>query len=122
MAHLLVIAIGGAFGAMARYAIGLVASSLLPATFPFATLFVNVTGSFIIGCAYPIIVHASGTKTIYHALVMVGFLGAFTTFSTFSLDTIQLLENGQLMRAVLNVLSNLLLCLAACWLGLTFVR
>ena len=107
---------------MARYATGLAASSLLPATFPFATLIVNVSGSFIIGCAYPLIVHASGAKTFYHGLIMVGFLGAFTTFSTFSLDTIQLLETGQLVRAVINVLSNLVFCLTACWIGLALVR
>ena len=122
MINLLVIAIGGALGAMARYATGLAASNLLPATFPFATLIVNVTGSFIIGCAYPLIAQASGAKTLYHGLILVGFLGAFTTFSTFSLDTLQLLETGQGIRAVMNVLSNLVLCLAACWLGLTLVR
>ena len=122
MLTLLAIAIGGAIGAMARYGTGLLASVLLPPTFPFATLIVNVTGSFIIGCAYPLVVHASGAKTIYHALILVGFLGAFTTFSTFSLDTIQLLESGQFLRAVLNVVSNLILCLTACWLGLTLTR
>ena len=122
MLKLLLIALGGAFGAMARYATGLMASNLLPAGFPYATLIVNVTGSFIIGCAFPLIMGVGQPKTLYHGVVMVGFLGAFTTFSTFSLDTIQLLENGQLVRAGINVFSNLILCLGACWLGLTFVR
>lgn len=122
MLKLLLIAVGGAFGAVARYATGLMASNLLPAGFPFGTLIVNVIGSFAIGCAYPLIVGIGQPKTLYHGLIMVGFLGAFTTFSTFSLDTMQLLESGHVMRAGINILSNLTLCLSACWLGLTLVR
>ena len=122
MLKLLLIAVGGALGAVARYATGLMASNLLPAGFPFGTLIVNVVGSFLIGCAFPLIVNLEQSKTLYHGLIMVGFLGAFTTFSTFSLDTLQLLESGHVMRAGINILSNLILCLSACWLGLTLVR
>ncbi|MGR8948939.1 MAG: fluoride efflux transporter CrcB [Gammaproteobacteria bacterium] len=121
MKAFLAVAIGGALGAASRYATGLLTSSLLGTTFPFAVLLVNISGSFAIGCLFPLVSQPSG-HSVYHALLMVGFLGAFTTFSTFSLDTIQLLESGQAFKAMANVLSNVILCLVACWLGLSITR
>lgn len=118
----LAIALGGACGAMARYATGLFATATLGAGFPFGTMLVNVLGSFIIGFVYPQFMAAGADKPLHYALVAIGFLGAFTTFSTFSLDTIQLIEGGQLIKAVSNVTLNLLLCLTACWLGLSLSR
>ena len=97
MGSLIFIAIGGALGAMARYGTGLLASSVLPPTFPFATLMVNVSGSFMIGCVYPLIVHASGAKTAYHALLMVGF---FSTKSTIEARTASRLDNFMLMTDI----------------------
>ena len=115
------VAIGGALGALARFATGLVSSALFGPSFPFAVLMVNVSGSFAIGYLFPLLSQADG-QSLYHALLMVGFLGAFTTFSTFSLDTIQLIQSGQAVKAFANISANVVLCLGACWLGLTLAR
>ena len=121
MKALIAVAIGGALGASARFATGLVTSAVFGPTFPYAVLIVNVSGSFAIGYLFPIIAQGSD-QSVYHALIIVGFLGAFTTFSTFSLDTIQLIQSGQAVKAFANVCANLLLCLCACWLGLLLAR
>ena len=116
------VALGGALGALARYAAGLGAVALLGHGFPYGTLLINIAGSFAIGLSYVFIVEAGNIDGVHRALIMVGFLGAFTTFSTFSLDTLQLVEAGEIAKSLLNVMSNLLLCFLACWLGLLVAR
>jgi len=118
------IALGGALGAVCRY---WVSSSLLPITsfkFPYATLSVNVLGSLFMGMLYVLIVEKGGLPDHARNLLMVGFLGAFTTFSTFSLDAISLWQNGGQFMALTYVLSSLFLCLlaaiAAIWLTRLF--
>ena len=90
--------------------------------FPYGTLTVNVLGSLGIGIVYVILVERVADAAQYRALLMIGLLGAFTTFSTFSLETLQLVENGANVKAGLNVLANVTLCLAGCWIGLLMGR
>ncbi len=106
------VALGGALGSMARYGLAAMVAALTGPAFPWGTLLINVTGSFIIGLFATL--HASlGMK----AFVMVGICGGFTTFSSFSLQTLELARGGKLLRAAMYVLSSAGLCLAFVWLG-----
>jgi CrcB protein len=111
----LFIAVGGALGAVLRYFV----THLF--AFPFGTAVVNVVGSFLIGIAFVVLVQDK-TLSKYVPLVMTGLLGGFTTFSTFSLDTLLMIERGEIGAATLNVLGTVTLCLLACAAGLWFAR
>jgi CrcB protein len=111
--HWLSIAIGGALGAMGRY---WVSSYLLPVSaykFPYATFSANVIGSLLMGTLYVLIVERGGMPDQARSLLMVGFLGAFTTFSTFSLDAISLWQNSGQFLALIYVISTVFACLLA---------
>ena len=115
----LVVAIGGAFGALARYGVGV----LLPHDangFPWRTLLINLTGSFLLGFVYRYVDGMASADEI-HALVGVGFCGAFTTFSAFSLEAVSLIQSGHAVRAGAYVAASVALCMigtaAGLWLG-----
>ena len=114
----LAVAIGGAVGACLRYGVNELAVNVLGKSFPFGTLLVNILGSFVLGWLYALF--SSGVLAVspWRALIAIGLIGAFTTFSTFSLDTVLLLEQGDWLKAIANVLLNVLLCLTLAWLGL----
>jgi fluoride exporter len=122
MKVLILVAIGGAIGAMGRYTMSLGVHGLTGHDFPYGTLAVNVAGSFVIGLLYAFIIEAAPHLGHYRAPLMVGLLGAFTTFSAFSLETVEFMEAGALFKASLNVLLNVVLCLAACSGGLAIGR
>lgn len=119
--QLLLVGIGGCIGAIMRYSITrwLISTAV---TFPFATLLVNVLGSFLLGLFATWIMHKTAIEGELRLLIQVGLFGALTTFSTFSLDTLNLLNSGQLLKAMLNVLLNVTLCLVAVWLGSLLAR
>lgn len=114
----LAVALGGATGAVLRYLCNELALNVLGKSFPFGTLLVNILGSFVLGLLYGLISSGYLTPSPWRALVAVGLIGAFTTFSTFSLDTVLLLQQGAVLKALLNVLLNVLLCLTLAWFGL----
>ena len=119
MNQLLVIAIGGAFGAVMRFLVSTGLYQWLGRGFPYGTLLVNVIGSFLIGLLSETLVLQRVTAALdYRAAILVGFIGAFTTFSTFSLETFYLLEQGQFNKAALNIALSVASCLVAVWLGL----
>lgn len=123
MNQLIVIAIGGAFGAVMRFLVSTGLYQWLGRDFPYGTLLVNVVGSFLIGLLTETLVLQRVTVALdYRAAILVGFIGAFTTFSTFSLETFYLLEQGQIGKAGLNVAVSVSSCLAAVWLGLVCGR
>ncbi len=107
------VAVGGALGAMARYGISIWVFQQSSHKFPYATLGVNVLGSFIMGILFVLIVERAALPVEMRSLLMIGFLGAFTTFSTFSLDALSLWQNGHLFMALLYVLATVVLCLFA---------
>ena len=107
------VAVGGALGAMARYAISTWIFQVSSHKFPYATLTVNVLGSFVMGILFVVIIERSALPLEMRSLWMIGFLGAFTTFSTFSLDALGLWQNGHLFMALLYVLATVVLCLLA---------
>ena len=110
--HWIAVAIGGALGAMGRYAVSSWVFQINH-KFPFATLAINVLGSFVMGILFVLIVERTLLSMEMRSLLMIGFLGAFTTFSTFSLDALGLWQNGHLFMALLYVLATVVLCLLA---------
>lgn len=122
MKHLVLIAIGGASGALCRHWMVLAVNGFTQSRFPFGTLAVNLIGSFCIGVLYVLITERLSLHPDWRSVLMVGFMGAFTTFSTFSLETIALIENGQLMQAGLYVLFSLVLCVIAAGSAVALTR
>lgn len=114
----LAVAIGGAIGAMARYGL-LLSLSHRPDRFPVATFLANLCGCFLMGVLYVLIVQRGLIPTCWRPFLTVGFLGAFTTFSTFSLEALLLWQNQQPLIAVLYVTTSVVGCLLAVWLGYT---
>ncbi|QLQ31152.1 MAG: fluoride efflux transporter CrcB [Candidatus Thiothrix singaporensis] len=111
------ILLGGAIGALLRFLVANGVYQWLGRSFPFGTLAVNVVGSFFIGLLTIYFVERELLTSVLSRGLIVGMLGAFTTFSTFSLDTFDLLQEGRLWGAVLNAGLNVGLCLLAVWLG-----
>ena len=117
----LFVALGGAFGASFRFYISQLILNWLGKGFPFATLAVNISGSLIMGALYGLIEQGVIELSVYRTLIGIGFLGAFTTFSTFSLDTLLLIQQGDVFKATINVLLNVSLCIFAAALGMYIV-
>jgi CrcB protein len=111
--HWLSVAVGGALGAMARYGVSSIIFNPSSHKFPSATMSVNVLGSLVMGLLFVIIVEKGALPTEMRSLLMIGFIGAFTTFSTFSLDALGLWQNGHLFMALTYALGTVVLCLAA---------
>lgn len=113
------IAIGGALGSVARFWLSGVAANKVGETFPWGTIVVNVSGSFLIGIFAALC--GPGGKLSGHAdlrdLLIVGICGGYTTFSAFSIQTLDLMRQGHWLGATGNVLASVLACLAAVWLG-----
>jgi len=118
------VAIGGALGSVSRYwASGIVARQF-GETFPWGTLIINVTGSFIIGF-FATSTSPDGRFLVAPSLrtfVMIGFCGGYTTFSSFSLQTLNLARDGEWLYAGANAVASLVLCLLAVWLGHVFAE
>lgn len=119
MNQLLSIALGGAVGALLRFFVSSGVYTWLGRGFPYGTLSVNLMGSFLIGLlTEALILQRVAISLEYRAAILVGLFGSFTTFSTFSLETYYLIEQGHYGKAGLNVLVSVGACLAAVWLGL----
>ena len=119
---MLAVAAGGAFGALLRLWVAQGVHALLGRGFPFGTLVVNVSGSLAMGVVYVLFFERFDIPPEWRAALIVGFLGAFTTFSTFSMDTLLLVQQGEHARAGMNVVLSVVLCLAGCWLGMAVAR
>ncbi|GGD78133.1 fluoride efflux transporter CrcB [Lacimicrobium alkaliphilum] len=118
LALYMVIALGGAMGACLRYFISQLALQWFGKGFPFGTLAVNILGSCLLGVVYGLIESEAVAGHPWRTFLSIGFIGALTTFSTFSLDTLLLLQQGAWLKAGLNILLNLFACLLAAWLGI----
>ena len=122
MIQILAIAAGGAVGSVLRYAVSTGVYSILGRNFPYGTLAVNVIGSFLMGLLFVLMVERLDMSAVWRMAILVGFLGAFTTFSTFSIETVNLLQGGDFMRAFLNVTVSVAFCLVATWVGFRLGR
>jgi CrcB protein len=118
---LLLIALGGAAGSVLRYLLGGRAQHFAPHGFPLGTLFVNVAGCFLVGMLVRQFMNIQ-THNHLRALLVVGFCGGFTTFSTFSMETVGLIEGGEYSRAMGYIALSLTLCLTATFAGMTVMR
>jgi CrcB protein len=113
------VALGGALGSVARYGCTGLAARVLGPSFPWGTLIVNAAGSLIIGFLATLMAPDGRLLATpdARALLLIGVLGGFTTFSSFSLDTLNLARDGEWLLASTNVVASVVLCLAAVWLG-----
>ena len=117
----LMIAAGGASGACLRFFISETMLKLLGRGFPFGTLTVNILGSLLMGVLYGLIEREIITVSPAKSLIGIGFLGALTTFSTFSMDSLLLLQQGHFLKMALNIVLNVTVCIFMAWLGLQLV-
>ncbi|MCU7935430.1 MAG: fluoride efflux transporter CrcB [Candidatus Thiodiazotropha sp. (ex Dulcina madagascariensis)] len=122
MIQLIAIAAGGAAGALFRFWVSSGVHGLLGRGFPYGTLAVNVLGSLAMGFLYVLLLERTTVSPELRGALLIGFLGAFTTFSTFSIETLNLIEQAELLKAGLNILLSVSACVLACWLGLALGR
>ena len=120
--QLIMIAAGGAAGSLLRFMLSTGVHRVAGRDFPYGTLSVNIIGSLLMGMLYILLIERASVAVEWRALLLIGFLGAFTTFSTFSIETLNLLENGELIKAGTNVLLSVSLCLLAAWTGVILGR
>lgn len=109
-------------GAVMRYWVSTGVYLLLGRGFPYGTLVVNVLGSMAMGFLYILFLERLSNSPEWRGALLVGFLGAFTTFSTFSIETLNLIEQADYLKAGLNMLLSVAACLLACWLGVIIGR
>jgi CrcB protein len=114
--YILVLA-GGAVGCLARFVVGTAIVAKLGGRFPYGTVFINITGSFLIGFAMTFLTERSYLSPNWRFLIVVGFLGGYTTFSSFQWETLNLMKDGSRWLGFLNGFGSLIVGYAAVWLG-----
>lgn len=118
MLNTLLIFLGAGFGGVSRYWISNITYGFLGRQFPYGTLIINVSGCFLMGLLFVLILERfDGVGPQLRSLLLIGFLGGYTTFSSFSIETLNLFESGAYLSASLNILLSIILCIAATWLG-----
>ena len=122
MSQVIAIAIGGAFGSVLRYGLSTWVHTLVGRGFPYGTLAVNVLGCMAMGVLFVLLVERMGASAVWRAGLLIGVLGGFTTFSTFSIETFNLIEQGAMAKAAGNIAASLVLCVGATWLGVIIAR
>jgi fluoride exporter len=122
MSQVIAIAVGGAFGSVLRYGLSTWVHTLVGRGFPYGTLAVNVLGCLVMGVLFVLLVERMGESAVWRAGLLIGVLGGFTTFSTFSIETFNLIEQGAMAKAAGNMAASLVLCVGATWLGVILAR
>jgi CrcB protein len=122
MSQVIAIAVGGAFGSVLRYGLSTWVYALAGRGFPYGTLVVNVFGCLVMGVLFVLLVERMGASVVWRAGLLIGVLGGFTTFSTFSIETFNLIEQGAMAKAAGNMAASLVLCVGATWLGVILAR
>ncbi len=112
------IALGGSLGAISRYWVSTTTYSWLGSNFPYGTLMVNVTGSLVMGFLTVVLVERFDVSDEVRLGLIIGFLGSFTTFSAFSMDTIHWIESGAVIKALVYILVSVIACVLGAWAGL----
>ena len=122
MSQTIAIAAGGALGALLRFWVSNAVYGVFGRGFPWGTLAVNLLGSLLMGFLYVLMIERLASAPEWRGFLLVGLLGAFTTFSTFSIETLNLIEQAQYARALGNVLISVLACVGAALLGVIVAR
>ena len=122
MNKILAVAVGGALGSVLRYGLSNWIHSFAGRGFPYGTLAVNVLGCLAMGFLFVLLVESARENALWRAGLMIGVLGGFTTFSAFSMETFNLMEQGAMAKAFGNMAANLILCVGATWLGVILAR
>lgn len=122
MNQLLVIALGGSLGAVTRFWVSNAIYGIFGREFPHGTLFINVSGSFLMGFLTELLLQRFPVAVEYRAAILIGFLGAYTTFSSFALETYFLIDQGAYFKALANAFLSVVLCVGAVWIGLVWAR
>ncbi|KQZ54981.1 protein CrcB [Rhizobium sp. Root149] len=122
MLNIVLVAVGGAFGSVCRYLTGILMTRLMGPAFPWGTITVNIVGSFAIGLLTELVARRFDASLEMRLLLVVGILGGFTTFSSFSLDTVALIEKGAVSSAVIYVFSSVVVSLMATFAGFAVGR
>ncbi|MBT8137052.1 MAG: fluoride efflux transporter CrcB [Gammaproteobacteria bacterium] len=118
----LAVAAGGALGAVSRYWLYTGVHAVLGRGFPFGTLTVNVIGSLLMGFLYVWLFDRLNAGPLWRAFLLVGCLGGFTTFSAFSIETLNLMQQGAWLKTAANVITSVVVCIAMAWLGTIAAR
>ncbi|PYR92703.1 MAG: fluoride efflux transporter CrcB [Acidobacteria bacterium] len=120
--NVLLIALGGSIGAVARYGLAGLVQRFTTPYFPFGTFVVNMVGCFVFGILAGVAEHRFALGPQARAFLLIGVLGGFTTFSSFSFETFQLLRDAEIMRASVNAVGQLVVGLFAMWIGFVVAR
>jgi len=115
------VGVGGFLGAIARYSLGGYIGSRFGVRFPYGTFVINVSGSFLIGLILTLLARTTASA-YWRYLIPIGFIGAYTTFSTFEYETLRAIQDGQLVTGLLNVALSLVVGFAAVWAGAAIGR
>ncbi|MCY4641606.1 MAG: fluoride efflux transporter CrcB [Gammaproteobacteria bacterium] len=116
------IAVGGAVGSILRYLVQIQCTHWFGSRFPLGTLIINTIGSLLIGFLFIVLLERYSVSSEIRLALMTGLLGGFTTFSAFSLETIDLIQQGSFLSAASNIILSVVLCLTACYLGVILAR
>ncbi|MCD1632183.1 fluoride efflux transporter CrcB [Martelella mediterranea] len=122
MQHALIVAAGGALGSVGRHFVGVLATRMGAITFPWGTLAVNIIGSLLIGLLVEAVARVLNESAEARMFIVIGFLGGFTTFSSFSLDAMNMIERGDVLPAIAYVIGSVAIGLGAVWAGLAIGR
>jgi CrcB protein len=122
MNQVIAIAVGGAVGSVLRYGLSTGVHAWLGRGFPYGTLAVNVLGCLVMGVLFVLLTERFAASGVLRAGLLIGVLGGFTTFSSFSIETFNLIEQGAMAKAAGNMAASLFLCLGATWFGVILAR
>ncbi len=119
----LLVMAGGGLGSLLRYWLSIAIHLSVGKSFPCGTLFINALGSFLMGFLSILLLERMNAQSEFlHSLILIGFLGGFTTFSAFSMETLHLIEDGEVFKSFLNILLSFVLCITAVGLGAFLAR
>jgi CrcB protein len=122
MNQVIAVAVGGALGSVLRFWVSTGVYGVFGRGFPYGTLVVNVLGSLAMGLLFVFLVERVSDNAVLRAGILIGLLGGFTTFSSFSIETFNLIEQGAVLKAAANMAVSLFVCLGAAWLGVILAR
>ncbi|HTS09613.1 MAG TPA: fluoride efflux transporter CrcB [Candidatus Eisenbacteria bacterium] len=122
MVKYLVVGLGGFLGAIARFWLGGYVSSKMGSRFPYGTFLINCSGSFLIGFILTLLAERTHWSPNWRYLIPIGFIGAYTTFSTFEYETFRVIQDGEFLIAFLNVVLSLFVGFVSVWLGVIVGR